>query len=362
MNIALLNFGSAGLFHYAALLAKSLATEARIDSITLFTSSLNSLSFVPSHPKIKVISYPVPHTLSAFLRWITKIKAQQAIRRQLRSQKFNIIQLVDLHPAYFFYLDVLARQNLVTTIHDLEPHPGEAYTPVVNILQRLIIRTSRHLIVHGHTIKERLAKKYNLNPSTITVAPLGILSGQTGRNYTVQPHSILFFGRIVDYKGLDTLLQSLILLQRKQIPFYLTIAGSGSLKRYQSLLDQIPQKTVVNRYIPEDQLNNYFASTEIVVLPYKEASQSAVLSIALGYGKPIIATNVGAFSEILENGSNALLIEPERSQLLASSLERLLTNLKLRERLAQAARQTAITQLSWPKIVRCYLQAYRHVI
>jgi glycosyltransferase involved in cell wall biosynthesis len=164
---------------------------------------------------------------------------------------------------------------------------------------------------------------------------------------------ILFFGLIRSYKGLRTLITSMDKLAGRPKPVHLIIAGEvyGDWKPYQELINErvSPHEIHVhNRFIPDDELPVYFSACDAVCLPYLKASQSGVTAIALHYGKPVVASNVGGLSEYLQEPGTGELCEPDNPLSLAISVERVLDNLPANPRAFDAARE----RYSWSKLAQ----------
>jgi glycosyltransferase involved in cell wall biosynthesis len=136
--------------------------------------------------------------------------------------------------------------------------------------------------------------------------------------------TLLFFGFVRPYKGLDVLLDALPIV-RQQVPVQLLIVGEMWNER-QRYLDQIERLgmtqyvTLVDRYVANEELEGYFAAADVVVLPYRSATQSAVVQLAFGFGKPVITTNVGGLAEAVIDGVNGLIVQPGDSTALAASI------------------------------------------
>jgi Glycosyltransferase len=128
--------------------------------------------------------------------------------------------------------------------------------------------------------------------------------------------TLLFFGFIRDYKGLDVLIKAFDLLDDS---YQLIIAGEtyGSFDKYQQLINSISNKErvyVFNDYITDDKVPVFFSAADVCVLPYKSATQSGITSIAYHFDLPIIATDVGGLKESIHHQSTGLIVnhpEPE---------------------------------------------------
>ncbi len=134
----------------------------------------------------------------------------------------------------------------------------------------------------------------------------------------------LFFGFIRDYKGLDTLLEAINLLKEK-LDYTLIIAGEfyTDKEKYLSLIEKYNLSNKVKLctdFIPTDQVKYYFSAADVVVLPYKNATQSGIIQIANNFNKPIIATNVGGLGEVIFNGVNGYLVNKEDPQAISDAI------------------------------------------
>ena len=134
--------------------------------------------------------------------------------------------------------------------------------------------------------------------------------------------TLLFFGFIRDYKGLDLLIQAMDYLDEN---YQLIIAGEvyGSFEKYQQLIDASKSKDNIhlfNKYIGDDEVTIYFSASDVCILPYKSATQSGITSIANHYDLPIIATNVGGLKETIHHLKTGLIVEQPEIQLIAQAV------------------------------------------
>jgi glycosyltransferase involved in cell wall biosynthesis len=124
----------------------------------------------------------------------------------------------------------------------------------------------------------------------------------------------LFFGFIRDYKGLDLLLNALADTRLKNRNLKLIVAGEyyGNEAAYQTIIktkkldNQVIMRT---KYIPNEEVKYYFGAADLVVQPYKTATQSGISQLAYHFEKPMVVTNVGGLPEIVENGKAGYVVE-----------------------------------------------------
>jgi glycosyltransferase involved in cell wall biosynthesis len=123
--------------------------------------------------------------------------------------------------------------------------------------------------------------------------------------------TILFFGLIRDYKGLDLLIDAFAMLDDS---YQLLIVGEcyGPFEKYQTQINNAKNRStifVVNKFIPDDEVGTYFSVADVCVLPYKSATQSGIIAVANQFLVPVIATNVGGLSESIQDKKTGIIIQ-----------------------------------------------------
>jgi glycosyltransferase involved in cell wall biosynthesis len=131
---------------------------------------------------------------------------------------------------------------------------------------------------------------------------------------------VLFFGFIRDYKGLDLLLRSFADKRLTKYPLKLLVAGEfyTDPKPYREIIaqHQLGDRVIMqNDFIPDSKVVDYFCAADIVVQPYKSATQSGVTQIAYHFNKPMIITNVGGLAEFVPDGKVGYVVEPDPTQI-----------------------------------------------
>lgn len=133
---------------------------------------------------------------------------------------------------------------------------------------------------------------------------------------------LLFFGFIRPYKGLDVLIEALAMLADAKV--YLTVVGepwtSPDEIRKRVDMSGAPNVDLHLKYVDAADAANFFARADLIVLPYRHATGSAVAAIAYHYEKPVLATRVGGFPDVIEDGRTGFLVEPESPQQLADCI------------------------------------------
>jgi glycosyltransferase involved in cell wall biosynthesis len=177
------------------------------------------------------------------------------------------------------------------------------------------------------------------------------------------PPTVLFFGRIWPYKGLMHLVRAEPAISEAVPDVEIVIAGEGEdVAKYRSAMVHPDRFVVRNRYIPRNELAALLRSTDVVVLPYVDATQSGVVPLAFAYGKPVVATTVGGLPEMVEHGVTGLLVPPGDHVALADAVVRLLGDAELRQRMGAAGRRRACERWSPDAVAVATAAVYRDAV
>jgi glycosyltransferase involved in cell wall biosynthesis len=208
----------------------------------------------------------------------------------------------------------LLARRLVMTVHNLRPHDASG---VSDSGLAALYAIPDVLVVHTNKAKIRLVEEFKVHSERIVVMQHGVddvaaspfaASGESGRT------SILLFGSVCRYKGADLLLRSLLLLE--DVPFRVFIVGecrdenyAREIMRLMSQCSKAHDVEWLRGYLPENRVQAMFENADFAVLPYRQIDQSGVLFTALRFGTPVIAFDVGSFSEYLGDGVGRLVTD-----------------------------------------------------
>ena len=243
------------------------------------------------------------------------------------------------------------------TVHDPTPHPGDPQPSARILLARRRLRRGAELIfVHSEALAEELRATGDVR-GAVEVVPLPFV-GEAEIEPLPDAPSLLFFGRISHYKGLDTLLEAMPSVWERVPEASLTIAGDGPLPDSPALAD--PRLTLRHGHIPEEDVAGLFAACSCVVLPYRQASQSGVGSAAKQYGRAIVATDVGGLPDLVDP-SCGRLVPPEDPAALAEAMVEVLATPGLAAAMGDRAAAT-VAESSWTSVSAKTLAAYREYL
>jgi len=138
---------------------------------------------------------------------------------------------------------------------------------------------------------------------------------------------LLFFGYVRAYKGLDLALRALAQLRDEDPALTLLVVGEfyEPRARTEALIEELGLRhrvRIVDRYVPNEEVARYFQAADLVLQPYRSATQSGIAQIALACGRPVLATRVGGLPEQIEDGVSGLLVPPEAPAALAAAIRR----------------------------------------
>lgn len=274
----------------------------------------------------------------------------------LKKNNINIIYTPMMHTWTIFFVPFfkLFKIKHVLTVHDASIHPGDC--KIFNLINRVLFKSVEFVVVLSSFVKQELIQNYAIDKSIIIESKHGLFnynkmnfsSKQFTENKTLR---IVFFGRILEYKGLDHLIEAIAILENENLDIRLEIYGSGSIKKYQKGLDKIKSLKLENRWINDDEIFEIFDKACLNICPYIEASQSGVIPIALGCGIPSIVTDLGALSEQVKDNKTGIVIDPNAITLsLVNAIRRLYLDRHLCNQFSISAYEYAQENLQWDKI------------
>ena len=153
------------------------------------------------------------------------------------------------------------------------------------------------------------------------------------------------------------------LISRENPSVKIVIAGSGeNFDKYERMFVSRDRFVVYNKFIPNEMVANLFQSASIVVLPYIEASQSGVIPLAYAFGKPVVATDVGSLSEIVDDGKTGYIVPPKDPNAIATAVNLLLKDKNILKTMGQNAYAKAKKDLSWETIAAKTMYVYETAI
>jgi D-inositol-3-phosphate glycosyltransferase len=236
----------------------------------------------------------------------------------------------------------LLGKKIVLTAHNVNAARRDSNDTSLNrITLRIQYRLAHHIFVHTDKMKGELVDDFGMQAARVTVIPFGI--NNSVRNSDLTPSeakqrlgigqseaTILFFGRITPYKGLEYLIEAFRRVQSRSKRYRLIVAGRpDNCDAYWTALrealhadNQNGEVVLRAGYIPDDETEIYFKAADVLVLPYRDIYQSGVLFLGHSFGLPVIAADVGSLKDDIVDGMTGFVFRPEDADDLAKALER----------------------------------------
>jgi glycosyltransferase involved in cell wall biosynthesis len=388
--------GYGGLAHFAYQVANALADEGA--AVTLLTSRHYELAHLTHHCHLdtSLAMWPnVPQgaptrslprwalALARRLRRLTRgirlLVVWAGLTRRLIRERPDAIQFSEIRFAILgLFLRRLRRAGLVLTqvCHEYEPREKGP------LARRFTLRTSRGLydpfsviFFMGNRVRDAFHARVHVEASRTRTIPMGdgslftTTSTDTGdlrRRYGLDSDDpvALFFGGLRPSKGIDDLIAAFAGVVRDIPRAKLLVVGLPQAGiRPDAYVEQavalgIQRSVLIDaRYVPVDEVGALMRTADVVALPYRTGSASAVLQVACTFGRAVVVTSAGAVAEAVVDGHTGLVVSPGDRAGLTGALRRLLGDRALASTLGAEARRRSTRLHGWPTIAREILRA-----
>lgn len=236
-------------------------------------------------------------------------------------------------PCYWMMCRLLKQTKILFVCHNVFPH--ERF-PLDRGLAKMVLRQGNCYIVQSRMDAEDLQSVVKNPVFRQTVHPtynafkLENISREEARkrlHIENEKKVLLFFGFIREYKGLGYLLQAMpeVIKRIENVELLVVgdFAGVEEKKKYMDMIQECGIQEYVrvyDGYIPDKEVEKFFAASDLVVLPYTSATQSGIVQIAYGFEKPVIVTNVGGLPDVVEDGKTGYVVEAGKPAALAGAI------------------------------------------
>lgn len=258
-----------------------------------------------------------------------------------------------------------------------------------------VIALVDNLVPHEHRPGDRLLTRWFTSPVDAFIAmsrtvETQLLEFEPGKEVAYVPHPIydnygpkaehaesiarlglppaagylLFFGFIRDYKGLDLLLRAAAMPLLRKLDLHVVVAGEfyGNEEKYRALIAELGLEnrlTLHNHYIPAEEVRYYFGAADLVVQPYRSATQSGISQLAYHFEKPMVVTQVGGLPEIVEHGRSGYVV-PVSEEAIAESVADFFQNNRA-EAMTRAVIE-AKSRFSWKAMTDALLSLHQNLL
>jgi alpha-maltose-1-phosphate synthase len=334
---------SGGLSHYTSYLAVGLSKYRNV-ILYGFSDDQYTLTGAAKEKRIKFYNMAkwLPKRDSLLASAIRPFLLFFPLLKGIATTNYDIVHIQGHSYLFFLFVPLLRlkRKPIYWTMHDVDFRPtspgirGRLESLQVRLLcqNEWLTRKVNAIVVHGTKLKYALISR-GISENKICVIPhldyryLLPLSSKLDSDNSYE--YVLLFGKIKPYKGVEALLKAARKVRKKLgNKFRVIIAGKGSKTFLDSLLrtDDLEYIHIQNGYIPDIEIPKLFRNAKFLVLPYIDASQSGVVSLAYTFSKPVIVSNVGSIAEYVEHSVTGLVFESGDTEQLSNYIEELVLN------------------------------------
>ncbi|MBN2829475.1 MAG: glycosyltransferase [Candidatus Cloacimonetes bacterium] len=263
-------------------------------------------------------------------------------------------------PAFGFILAKLKKSGIKTLciFDNIEFHEKWLFA---NELTEYVLRSTTECITMSDSVYNSLTTKFPWFPKD-KIHKLKHPNYDFYRENELKPkdelkNRLLFFGYIKPYKGLDILLKAMPGIIKANPQLKLTIAGEvyGEPELYTKIIEELKIGEYIdfqNRFIANEEVESFFLNADVCVLPYRTATQSGITQLAFSFCTPVIATDVGGLSEIIQDNYNGYLIDAENPRAIVEAVTRYYSEEKYRQFSANIHHQQQNNEFSWEPFVQ----------
>lgn len=355
-----------GIAHYTTRLARELEDQGHDLRLINFSRQYPSRLFPgTSQEDTSASGFHIPS-----VRWLDSMgpATWHRVARRIVERDSELVIAQWWHPFFAPAVGTIARllkrKGIPTTLicHNARPHES---TPFDEVLLRYVYGAASGF--HVHAASEREVLRELVPDAKVSVAPhpvydLFASEGAINRHdarielgIAQDAEHVLFFGLIRPYKGVEILLDAALKTMPQRERMRLAIVGEPYGGR-EELVDSVKRLNLGGRvhlelrYVSNEEAARWMAATDVIVLPYRHATQSGIVQMAYAAGRPVITTRVGGLPEVVANGQSGLLVKPNDSEELAAAIVRFFDE-GLGERLESGVVRLR-QQFGWRALVR----------
>lgn len=326
-----------GMHQYTADLGNRMAGRAEVHVVT--TTTLPRDRYVPAVH----IHTPLTARGTGFSKEGARLRAYRDVLQEIAGLRPSVVHFTGVHLWNPFLAHALRRRGVrvIHTLHDLAPHSGVPHGRLIRLWNRLVIASGATILVHGRCYRDQLIAT-GVPAGRVVYAPL--LHGfwgwetekrlQTGGTFhetmrlyhDAHPAApiVIFFGRLERYKGVDTLLAAWrLVLQTTSNSATMEqprLVLAGRLADGLTLPELPPGAELRTGQLDDAEALALFRDASLLVLPYRDATQTALIAASARLGVPVLVTRTGALPEYVIEGETGWVVPPGDPEALARAL------------------------------------------
>ncbi len=361
MRIAFLSFDFGEYcVRLASAIVQAASSDEDVELLLLLPESYIATNRQELNPHVALYPFTKPRIRQPF----RQLRLVRNLHREIRRFAPDLVHYQHRHPWFNLSLPLLNRYPLVITIHDPREHAGDNESRrMPQVISDFGYHRADRVIVHAEYLKQMTRDALDIPTEQIDVIPMIALGKESEDPVAEDGNLVLFFGRIWGYKGLEYLIRAEPLITEQVPEARIVIAGEGEdFARYRRMMRHPERFVVYNEYVSDETRDELFQRASVVVLPYVEATQSAVIPVAYTFAKPVVATTVGGLPELVDDGRSGYLVPPRDEHAIADAVVRLLKDRDLRHRMGHDGRRMLDAECAASVVAGRTLDVYRQAI
>jgi glycosyltransferase involved in cell wall biosynthesis len=264
------------------------------------------------------------------------------LARFINKKEYDVVHVIGHDLPLYFVHRFLRNKNVFHTLHEVTNHNDIGLSFYQKLLLHYLIKNSRLMLIFNSEVSRKRFLDYenylykckrNSNDRIKT-----IYFGLYETYLTAIPNIkeikrsncdfvILFYGRLVPYKGVEFLLDAFKKINKKHTNLQLIVAGGG--EPYFIIENDLKNFIFINKHLSDSEIVELHQNSDLIICPYTSASQSGIVMTSFLFNKPIIASKVGAFEEVIENMKTGVLVPPSDVNALIEAILLLSNNKEL---------------------------------
>lgn len=317
---------------------------------------------------------------SSKFRFVSGFRWVSGSLKSIIHARFSGVSLFHFH---IFYTNILVLFNLllvklfkgkvVLTIHDVTSFADRNRS---SFIANLIYKLADAVLTHNKFSKEELIKLTSISKNDIHIVAHGNYTqfinirmdktqSRTKLDLPQNKTILLFFGMIKKVKGLEVLLKSMRKIMDKNPDVVLLIAGKpweNNFSIYQKIIDEdnLSENVILHtKFIDYEDVEHYYCSSDLVILPYKKIYQSGVLMMTLSYARPALVSDLPPLKEVITDNKNGFLFSSEDDEDLTDKILKIISDKDNLEKVRLKGTEIVNTKYGWNEIGRLTKKAYQ---
>lgn len=284
--------------------------------------------------------------------------------KHIKNKNYDVVHVIGQHYLLSFLHKLLKPLPRVHSLHETYSHLNDNANDVNYKLLNYLADENIELIFHSKSTLHRFTDRHKINKTRVNLINYSLFETYKcfEKNDTPEhENTILYFGIIRNYKGIEYLIEAGKIVAEKLPDVKIIIAGRGEPYFGIDTIKDDKHFEFINKPLSNYEIVEYVKKTNIVVCPYISASQSGVPMVSYLFNKPIIASDVGGLSEVIDHKKTGLLVPPRDAEALAEAITEMLTNVQLlREIKFNIATKYSHNSISsWSNIAEQTIEVYR---